>query len=155
MKKQGLGGDVSDYYGKAVFTDGTEAFLVYRTSPGWVLQPLFPTLEAVEAWHDAGCPQTERESYGEVHRSSGSEEPVHVLINVDYPDKLSMWFYTMASRVDMVITGPNSGLQAEESNELAGGIYSKEFFDAWRTEPALKPVVEKRRRTHDDDGFDL
>lgn len=97
-----------------------------------------------------GCPQLERENYEAVDRSVASEEPVHVLIDVDYPEKASMWFYTTASRSDMIITGPTSGLQAEESYERAGGIYTKDFFDSWAKKPAVAVDGVKPRRKYDD-----
>lgn len=143
---------MSDYYGKAVFTDGTEAFLVYRTSPGWVLKPLFSTLEAVMAWKEAGCPELNREHYKAVSRSLANEEPVHVLIDIESPDRPSMWFYSTASKADMVITGPNSELQAEESNEQAGGIYTKEFFDSWEPEKPASQMLTVRRSQHESDS---
>ncbi len=78
---------------------------------------------------------------------------MHVLIDVDYPGKPSMWFYTTASKSGMVITGPKSDLQAEEANESAGGIYSKEFFDAWATESPAEKRPSARSISKQDDGF--
>lgn len=146
---------MSDYYGKAVFKDGSEAFFIYCTSPGWVLRPLFKTLEAVEQWREDGYPELDRDHYQAVEKSKASEEPVHVLIDVESPDKASMWFYSTASKSDMVLTGPTSSLEAMETNEREGGIYTKEFFDAWEVDqPAQQKNTAKKPARNQDSGLE-
>jgi hypothetical protein len=144
---------MSVYYGKAVFKDNTEAFFVYWTSPGWATRPLFSTLEGARDWKNAGYPKLEREEDEAIEISKMAEEPVHVLIDVDSPEKASMWFYTTASKTGMVITGPKSGLEAEESNEIAGGIYSKAFYDAWECEKPAAKKPASRKVIPADDGM--
>ena len=144
---------MSVYYGKAVFKDNTEAFFVYWTSPGWLAAPLFKTLDAAMEWKNAGYPEVEREGDQAIARSKANEEPVHVLIDVENPEKASMWFYTTASKTGMVITGPKSELEAEELNESAGGIYSKEFFDSWASDNPDEKKASARTLNKTDDGM--
>lgn len=142
---------MSDYYGKAVFTDGAELFLVYATSPGYALTALFNSVEEASAWKDQDCTTLERTEYQAIERSKVSEESVHILIDINSPEKPSMWFYSTASRQDMVITGPTSSENAEYENEYAGGVYTKEFFDSWSDATAPKsPRTQKFSRPQDD-----
>ena len=53
------------------------------------------------------------------------------MIDIDFPEKASMWFYTTASRTQMVITGPTSRENSESLLEQGDAVYSKEFFDTW------------------------
>ena len=128
-------------------------FFVYWTSPGWVAAPLFQTLDAAMEWKNAGYPELEREGDQAIARSKANEEPVHVLIDVENPEKASMWFYTTASKAGMVITGPKSELEAEELNESAGGIYSKEFFDSWASDNPDEKKASARTLKKTDDGM--
>lgn len=145
---------MSDYFGKAVFKDGTELFLVYVTSPGWTLPALFATLDEAKAWKAIGCPGLDRADWQAVKRSRASEEPVHILIDLDSPERECMWFYSTASRAGMVITGPSCSSDAEEANLMSDGIYTKEFFDSWGHEVPSIEVRKVAPRCHCNDGYE-
>ncbi|WP_244657264.1 hypothetical protein [Pseudomonas sp. CFBP 13719] len=128
-------------YGKAIYSDGHEAYLVYADSPGWALTPLFPTVEKAQEWREHDFPELRRSEAQTIDLAKASEEPVHILIDIDFPEKASMWFYTTASRTHMVITGPTSRENSESLLEQGDVVYSKEFFDTWsNSAPACTKV---------------
>jgi hypothetical protein len=112
-------------------------------------------VEEARQWREDGYPSLDRNHYLAVEKSNASEEPVHVLIDVESPEKASMWFYSTASKSDMVLTGPTSDLEAMETNEREGVIYIKEFFDAWEVDqPAQQRDTPKKPARNYDSGLE-
>lgn len=130
---------MSARYGKATFTGGEEAYLVYQDSPGWVLPALFKTLDEASDWVNQGYPSLPRTQHEQTEIAKFSEEPVHIIADLDYPDKPGLRFYTTASLADLVITGPTSKENAE-SVISDDDIYTKEFFDSWRPKVDTRSV---------------
>ena len=130
---------VSARYGKATFTGGKEAYLVYQDSPGWAMSALFKTLDEASDWVNQGYPSLLRTEHEQTEIAKFSEEPVHILADLDYPDTPGLQFYTTASLADLVITGPTSKENAE-SVMTDGGIYTKEFFDSWSPKVNIRSV---------------
>ncbi|MDT8925523.1 hypothetical protein RBE51_22320 [Pseudomonas taiwanensis] len=126
-------------YGIAKFRDGTEAYLVYADSPGWALKPLFPSLEEAMDWRDRDFPEMANTEIGFQNQAKSAEEPVLILADISSPECEGLWFYTTASKSDMVITGPTSQLEVEEAVLLGNEICTKEFYEAW---DAAKSVVQ-------------
>lgn len=130
-------------YGKAVFSDGHEAYLVYTDSPGWAFRALFPTPEKALEWREQDFPVLRRSEWQAVDLAKASEEPVHILADMDFPGTPALWFYTTASRAKMVITGPTSREDSELLRDRGEVIYSKEFFDSWSEELPNNANIER------------
>lgn len=130
-------------YGKAVFSDGHEAYLVYTDSPGWAFRALFPTPEDALEWRERDFPVLRRSECQAVDLAKASEEPVHILVDMDFPCTPALWFYTTASRAQMVITGPTSREESELQRERGEVIYSKEFFESWSAELPGNADIER------------
>lgn len=130
-------------YGKAVFSDGHEAYLVYTDSPGWAFRALFPTPEKALEWREQDFPVLRRSEWQAVDFAKASEEPVRILVDMEFPDTPGLWFYTTASRAQMVITGPTSREDSELQRDRGEVIYSKEFFESWSKELPKNADIER------------
>lgn len=139
---------MSARFGKATFTGGEEAYLVYQDSPGWALPALFKTLDEASDWVNQGYPSLARTGHEQTSIARFSEEPVHILADLDYPDKPGLQFYTTASLADLVITGPTSK-ENTESVMPDDDMYTKEFFDSWRPKVGTKSVDSYEKITPD------
>ncbi|AYG48191.1 hypothetical protein DV532_28400 (plasmid) [Pseudomonas sp. Leaf58] len=134
-------------YGIAKFRDGTEAYLVYADSPGWALKPLFPSLEEAMDWRNRDFPEMPNTGIALQMHAKSAEEPVLILADISSPECAGLWFYTTASKNDMVITGPTSQLEVEEAVLLGNEICTKEFYEAWDTAKSVLPPLIKPRET--------
>lgn len=141
---------MSNYFGKAVFPDGHQVFLIYATSPGWVQPKLFNSLDEAVTHNANRRLQTQEDpSYQDVLKARATDEPVFVIADLEQPENPHLCFYSSASRSSMILTGPTSKLDMEECNE-ANAIYTKEFFDAW--DEGREPGPPAKRR--DDSSFE-
>jgi len=130
-------------YGKAVFSDGHEAYLVYTDSPGWAFRALFASPEKALEWREHDFPVLRRAEGQAVELAKASEEPVHILADMDFPETPRLWFYTTASRSQMVITGPTSREESESLLEQGEAIFSQEFFEAWSKDCVASNKIER------------
>jgi hypothetical protein len=131
-------------YGKATFTGGREFFLVNDEDES-VEIPLFDTLQAAKDWVSQGFPKLDRIYHDQVETAKFSEEPVHILTNLERSGETEASFYSFASLVIPVITGPAS---KEESQRLwmeEKGC-TKEFFDEWVPKSLQSSKVEAYER---------
>ena len=134
-------------YGIAKFRDGTEAFLVYADSPGWALKPLFPSLEEAMDWRDRDFPEMLNTGTAFLKQAKFAEEPVLILADISSPECSGLWFYTTASKTDMVITGPTSQLEVEEAVLFGNEICTKEFYEAWDAPKGVNPPPVRSKET--------
>lgn len=118
-------------YGKATFTDGFEAYLVYTDSPGWAFERLFNSPEEALQWRRDEFPELEETNPLRKADKKSTEEPVLILADIDCPHCPALYFYSMASRAGMVITGPKSREDSEYLFERGDVTLSKDFYDLW------------------------
>jgi hypothetical protein len=130
-------------YGRATFSNGDVAYIVYSDSPsGHAMSALFSSVDDAMEWRDQGFPKLDRTDHDSMLISKFSEEPVHILGDINFPDTPYLQFYTTASKSDMVITGPLSK-EDTECMLVDTSLYTKEFFDAWRGKPESGSSIEK------------
>lgn len=125
-------------YGKATFSGGQTAYLVYRQNE--VEQPIFKTLDEAREWVASDFPRLERTRHEKVSVAKFSEQPVYVVVDLDSPyDRRN--FYTTASMEGLVITGPNN---KEESQSIFvdRSKFTKEAFDAWVPKVSNNPKLD-------------
>jgi len=130
---------MATYYGKATFTGGQTAYLVYDQNE--VEKPIFKTLEEAREWVESGFPHLDRTRHEKVSIAEFSEQPVYVVVNLDSPDDDRRNFYTTASLAGLVITGPSS---KEESQSITvdRSKYTKDAYDAWVAKGSKNPKLD-------------
>lgn len=132
-------------YGKATFTGGREFFLVHDGEEESVELALFRTLQEAHDWVANGFPKLEQTYHDQIEMAKFSEQPVHILTNLELPDDPESSFYSFASLVIPVITGPSSRAESRGWLMVERGC-TKEFFDEWVPKSPRNSKVENYDR---------
>lgn len=126
-------------YGKATFRDGQTAYLVYQHKE--VEPPLFKTLEEAREWVASGFPRLERTYHEKVSLAKFSEQPAHVVVDLNSPDDAMRNFYTTASLAGLVITGPCSKKESQ-SITVDRSKYTLDTYESWVAKGLNNPKLD-------------